>query len=115
MYSGDTLPTKSMPARFFLGMLLACGGAAVAVLGAIFGALTLCTLFVLGWLALLVWARPQWAAYLLAVAFPLTAGIVRLPQLANLRPNELLLLLLFALLLLRLLALRLPLPRFTWF
>lgn len=120
-----------MPARFFLGMLLVCGGAAVAVLGAIFGALTLCALLVLGWLALLVWARPQWAAYLLAVAFPLTAGMVRLPQLANLRPNdplllllfqlanlrpnELLLLLLFALLLLRLLALRLPLPRFTWF
>lgn len=96
-------------------MLLACGVTTAAVLGASFGTLAMCAIFALGWLTLLVWTRPQWAAYLLAVAFPLTASMVRLPHIANLRPNELLLLLLFALLLLRLLALWLPLPRFTWF
>ncbi len=119
MYSASMLPTKAMPERFFsrfvLGALLACGVATVAVFGAIFGALPMCALLVLGWVTLLVWARPQWAAYLLAVTFPLTAGMVRLPQLANLRPNELLLLLMVVLLLLRLVALRVPLPRFTQF
>ncbi|HEY7125721.1 MAG TPA: O-antigen ligase family protein [Ktedonobacterales bacterium] len=115
MQLATTLPKKTMPARFFLGTLSACGIATVAALGAIFGALTMCALLALGWVAVLIWARPQWAAYLLAVTFPLTASIVRLPQIANLRPNELLLFLVFVLLLLRLLALRLPLPRFTWF
>lgn len=101
--------------RLFLGTLLTGGIAAAAVLGAIFGALILCAIIALGWVILLVWARPHWAAYLLAVAFPLTGSLIRLPQTANLRPNELLLMLLFALLLLRLLALQLPLPRFAWF
>ncbi len=113
------LPTQAAPTRAFrravLGILLACGIASVAACGAIFGAWLTCAIVALGWTALLVWQRPQWAAYLLAAAFPLTAGMVRFPQLANLRPNELLLLLLSVLLLLRLLALRLPLPRFTWF
>jgi hypothetical protein len=119
MYLASPHPIKAIPARFFsrlfFGMLLACGIAGAAVFGAIFGPLALCAIVVLGWIALLVWARPQWATYLLAVVFPLTAGIVRLPQLAHLRPNEFLLILLFGLVVLRLLALRLPLPRFTWF
>lgn len=119
MRLASTLPMLPLPARFswrfFLEALLVCGVATAAVVGAIFGAFALCAILALGWVVLLVWARPQWAAYLLAVAFPLTASMIRLPQIANLRPNEFLLLLMFVLLLLRLLALRLPLPRFTWF
>ncbi len=119
MRLASPLSTMSMPMRFLarlvLGTFLACALATVAAFGATFGALPAGAVLAFGLVTLLVWTRPQWAAYLLAVAFPLTAGMVRLPHMANLRPNELLLLLLFALLLLRLLVLRLPLPRFTWF
>jgi hypothetical protein len=115
MYQASAVPTKVTPARFMLSALLACSVAGVAVFGAVFGVFALCALLASGWVTLLVWARPQWAAYLLAAAFPLTAGMVRFPQLASLRPNELLLLLLFALLLFRLVVLRLPLPCFSWF
>jgi|GEM_PF-2067939 hypothetical protein len=118
IHSFDRTPLQTAHARFvrlLAAALLACGIVALAVLGALFNAAITGGILVVAWVAALVWARPQWAAYLLAVGFPLTAGISRLSQSAELRPNELLLLLLLALLVIRLLALRLPLPRLTWF
>jgi hypothetical protein len=106
-------PTRSM--RLLLAALLVCAVVALAASGAIFGAAVVCGLVMLAWIAVLIWLRPQWAAYLLAVGYPLTAGMSRLSHNVNLRPNELLLLVLLVLLVVRFLALRLPLPRLTWF
>jgi len=114
--SGPHRTAQAGPLAHRLTMvLLVCAIVALAVAGAVTSIILVSALVALAWIAVLVWRRPQWAAYLLAIGFPLIAGLARLSQSANLRPNELLLLFLLGLLVVRHIALRLPLPRLTWF